>query len=288
MGEGEARVKISTALRLGRVSNLPTVTSNALAATALAGARPNVVTIAIACGALSLMYVAGMFLNDAFDRDHDRVHRPERPIPSGEIDAASVFASGFGLLLAGIAGVGFAAVATGAGWKPVASVLALALLIVFYDANHKANRLAPLVMGMCRACVYTTTALLVGELSSDVVAGSAVLTAYLVGLTCVAKQENLTQLPNLWPLALLAAPFVVARPHGTLAIAIYAVFAAAVVRAVWLVRSRRIKPAVTGLIAGISLYDALACANHGRGGLAAVAVAAWVVTIAFQRVVPGT
>jgi 4-hydroxybenzoate polyprenyltransferase len=281
-------MRLSTALKLGRVSNLPTVTSNVLAAIALAAAFPSVATIAVACGALSVMYVAGMFLNDAFDREHDRVHRPERPIPSGEIDAGSVFASGFALLLGGVAAVGAASVATGAGWKPIVSVLALAVLIVVYDMNHKANPFAPVVMGMCRACVYTTTALLVGDVSSTVLTGTALLLAYLIGLTYVAKQENLTELPNLWPLAFLAAPFVVARPHGVFAIAIYTVFAGVVARCLLLVRARRIKPAVTGLIAGIALYDALACANHGRNDLAVVALVAYVATTACQRVIPGT
>jgi 4-hydroxybenzoate polyprenyltransferase len=143
-------------------------------------------------------------------------------------------------------------------------------------------------MGMCRAGVYATAALLVGELSHDVTTGGALLIAYLIGLTYVARQENLTELPNLWPLAFLAAPFVVARPHGALAIAVYVLFAGCVVRSLLLVRSREMKPAVTGLIAGISLYDALACANHGRTDLAIVAVAAWGLTNALQRFVPGT
>jgi 4-hydroxybenzoate polyprenyltransferase len=264
------------------------VTSNVLAAIALTYARPTLATTVLACVAMSVMYVAGMFLNDAYDRDHDRVHRPERPIPSGKVDPASVFAAGFAMLLTGVATVAVAAVASGAGWKPVMSAGVLASLIVFYDTNHKANPLAPLVMGMCRACVYTTAALLVSSVSGDVVTGTALLIAYLIGLTYVAKQENLVDLPNLWPLAFLGAPFVIARPHGAIALAIYVLFAVSVLRALWLVRERRIKPAVTGLIAGISLYDALVCANHGRIELAVAAIVCFVLTTAFQRNVPGT
>jgi hypothetical protein len=36
---------------------------------------------------VSLIYVAGMYLNDAFDRDYDAAERPTRPIPSGEVSA---------------------------------------------------------------------------------------------------------------------------------------------------------------------------------------------------------
>ena len=58
-----------TALRLGRVSNLPTVWTNVMAGMALGGAalRPSVVVpLALA---VSLFYVAGMWLNDAFDAE---------------------------------------------------------------------------------------------------------------------------------------------------------------------------------------------------------------------------
>ena len=58
--------------RLGRVSNLPTVWSNVLAAVALAGAGGAFVSPGALFGlltALSLFYVAGMVLNDAFDAE---------------------------------------------------------------------------------------------------------------------------------------------------------------------------------------------------------------------------
>ena len=50
---------------------------------------------------MSLHYVGGMFLNDAFDREIDAVERPERPIPSGAMSATEVFAIGYGMLVAG-------------------------------------------------------------------------------------------------------------------------------------------------------------------------------------------
>jgi 4-hydroxybenzoate polyprenyltransferase len=282
-------MKLATALRLGRVSNLPTVTSNVLAAIALAGTRPGLSTIALACFALSLMYVAGMFLNDAFDRDHDRAHRPERPIPSGEVPAAVVFDAGFALLLGGIAVVAVTALLGGAGWKPVLSAVALGSMIVFYDAYHKENALAPLVMGMCRAGVYTTAALLVRpNLCDPVLLGTGVLVAYLIGLTYVARQENLDELEHLWPLAFLAAPFLRGIPTDTFALAIYTAFLLWVMRALVMIRARHVKPAVVGLIAGISLLDALSCAITGRVDLAVVCLVAFAATSFAQRFVPGT
>ncbi|HUJ60120.1 MAG TPA: UbiA family prenyltransferase [Kofleriaceae bacterium] len=282
-------MKLSTALRLGRVSNLPTVTSNVVAAIALAGRRPGAVTIALACMAMSLMYVAGMWLNDAFDRDLDRVERPERPIPSGEVAAGTVFDVGFALLAGGIVLIAALAFTSGAGWPPVLSAIALGSLIIFYDAHHKQNRWSPLIMGMCRAAVYTTAALLVRrDLCPEVLAGCGLLLAYLIGLTYVARQENLDELTNLWPLAFLAAPFVIARPHDTIGLAIYTGYMLWVFRSLVLIRRRAIREAVTGLIAGISLLDALLIINLGRPGLAIVALAAFFATAALQRVVPGT
>src|SRR5688500_10862189 len=85
------------ALTLGRVSNLPTAWSNVLAGTLLAGGTitAGVVPVLIA---MSLMYVGGMFLNDAYDAAIDARERPSRPIPSGQVSAEAVFRAGFGML----------------------------------------------------------------------------------------------------------------------------------------------------------------------------------------------
>ena len=90
-----------TALRLGRVSNLPTVWTNALAggvlgATAARGTDPwwAALSILLAALALSLFYVGGMWLNDAFDAEIDAEERAERPIPSGAIERQTVFLGG--------------------------------------------------------------------------------------------------------------------------------------------------------------------------------------------------
>lgn len=89
------------ALRLGRVSNLPTVWTNVVAGVVLSGGTMDAFPLVLLIVALSLFYVAGMYLNDAFDRKTDARERPERPIPSGQVRPSTVFAIGFSLLLAG-------------------------------------------------------------------------------------------------------------------------------------------------------------------------------------------
>ena len=98
---GFGRISWLAALRLGRVSNIPTVWTNVLAGIVLSGApvaaRPTIFLLL----SLSVFYVAGMFLNDAYDCDLDANNRPDRPIPAGDVAAATVFAYGFALLACG-------------------------------------------------------------------------------------------------------------------------------------------------------------------------------------------
>jgi hypothetical protein len=277
-------------LRLGRVSNLPTVWTNVLAGTALAGEPVGPARLALLLVAFSLFYTGGMYLNDAFDREIDARERPERPIPSGQVSAERVFAMGFGMLAAGVVVL----LAT-AAWLAAASGVALAGVITFYDAHHKANPLSPVVMGLCRVLVYVTAALAVaGRAGTAVLGGAGVLLCYLIGLTYVAKQENLTEYRNVWPLLFLAAPFAYAAPTlvlGPAGAVVYLGFLAWVVYAVaLLVRPGRpnIRTAVVSLIAGISLLDAMLIAGTGDGARAAVAVLGFGLTLVFQRWVPGT
>lgn len=286
------------ALRLGRVSNLPTVWSNVLAGLALAGGAAELGLLVVAIlVALSLFYVGGMYLNDAFDATIDAAERPERPIPSGAVSRATVFALGFGMLGAGLAilaGLGLSgAVAT--GLRPAIGGLALAAAIVLYDWRHKANPLSPLVMGLCRVLVYVTAGLCVAvPLPAPLWIGAALILCHLIGLTYVAKQETLGRVENLWPLIFLAAPVVygavlaVERPVVAI---FWLVLTGWIVVALRFVQRRGpgdIPRAVVSLIAGISLLDAMLIAGTGALGLAGVALVAFVVTLVFQRAIPGT
>jgi len=284
-------------LRLGRVSNLPTIWTNVLAGVVLAGVPVAPGPLASLALALSLFYIGGMYLNDAFDREIDARERPERPIPAGLVSARTVFGIGCGLLAAGLAVLAAEAAWAGHGgyWPALLSGLALAGLIVYYDARHKGNPWSPVLMGLCRVLVYVTAALAVaGGLGVPVLAGAAVLLSYLIGLTYVAKQENLSELRNLWPLLFLGAPFVYGVPTlagGPVGAALYLGFLAWVGYAIsLLVRPGRVNipRAVVGFIAGISLLDALLIAGAGAAGTAAWGVGGFGLTLLLQRHVRGT
>ena len=287
--------RLSTYLKLGRVSNLPTVWTNTLAGIAVAGGTVTAGTAVLLATAFSCSYVGGMFLNDAFDRRVDARERPERPIPSGDISAGEVFGIGGLLLAAGTALVWLAAKGGGHGLRAMLSALALSAAIVAYDAWHKGNPLSPLLMGICRALVYLTAGIcVVGAFNGSLVASVAVLLCYLMGLTYVAKQENLVEFKNLWPLALLAAPLVVgfsAARSSLLGAVLFVGLAAWVVTTVRLLKDRKpgnIPKAVVRLIAAISLVDALLIAGTGMPALAALAAGGFFLTLVLQRFVKGT
>ena len=290
-------MKLRTALELGRVSNLPTVWTNALAGVVLAGGAPADARIPWLAAAMSLCYVAGMFLNDAFDRDFDARHRPERPIPSGGTSAAAVFGAGFGMLAAGMAilawvGYGFAG---GTGGRPMAAGLVLAAAIVFYDWHHKQNQLSPVVMGICRMLVYVTAAYVVTpEPPAQVFVLGLLLLSYLIGLTYVAKQEHLGRVANLWPLVFLALPLlwgVRASLGDAIVASLTLALLAWVLYSVSFLRRRRpgdVPRAVGYLLAGICLWDALVIAATGHALLALLALGLFLLTLVLQRFVSPT
>lgn len=286
-------------LKLGRVSNLPTVWTNTLAGSVLAGSAltlPAGFSVGL-CVGLSAFYVGGMYLNDAFDREIDRKERPERPIPSGAVRASTVFAIGFSLL---IAGVGLSTwMARGLDPAHAARTLfaglALAAVIVLYNLHHKRNPLSPLLMGLCRVLVYVTAACAAaGAPSPAVWLGAAALLSHLIGLTYAAKQENLRAIQNLWPLGFLLLPVIYGITLGLgqpLVLACAAVYLLWVVYALsFLVRreGRSIPGGVVRLIAGISLLDATLLAAAGAVELALVAIALAGLTRLAQRYIPGT
>lgn len=291
-------MKLATALSLGRISNLPTVWTNVLVGMVLAGGLALDLRLPLLLVTLSLFYVAGMFLNDAFDREFDARNRPDRPIPSGKVSASSVFGWAFAMLAIGAAllvwlGYGFEPYTQ---WRPVAAGVALAGAIVFYNARHKDNPLSPLVMGVCRMLVYVTAGIAVSSaLPADLYIAAVVLLCYLIGLTYAAKQEHLNRLGAAWPLAFLAVPVVYGAslvPAMPLVLLPLGLLLAWILYALFLLRRRSkgdVPRAVISLIAGISLVDAVLLSGSGAPFFfATLAFGAFLLTLALQRWVSGT
>jgi hypothetical protein len=280
-----------TLLRLGRVSNLPTIWTNVLAGAVLASSNWRSWGLGFVLLAMSLFYVGGMYLNDYFDRTIDASERPERPIPSRAISARAVGVIGLGLL-----GVGFILIAAARTITATALAALLVGVIVAYDFHHKGNPLAPVVMGTCRTLVYlATAAVLTDAVSIFVVVAAAAIGAYVAGLTYAARQESLEKVGNLWPLALLAAPMVVAAGafrRGPDAIAIHLSLAGWTSASVFLLAKRpaagSVSRAVGWLIAGISLCDAALLASVDAIGPALVAMGGFCFTLVSQKYVAGT
>jgi hypothetical protein len=289
-----ARPQLAVWLRLGRVSNLPTVWTNVFAAAALAGAGGSVAAL-ITIMAMTLMYIGGMFLNDGFDHRVDAVERPSRPIPSGAVSVQSVLVAGFALLLLAILLLASTAmVAAPPG-------VMLAVLIVAYNLHHKGNRFGPLLMGACRAMVYLTAGFAItGGVSWTILIAALGVLAHVAGLTYAARAEAFDRVERLWPLLLLAAPFGVPVVMAAMGLELSpamvvagAALAFADVLAVQWLRQRLTRPgavsrAVSVLIAAISLVDGFVASGAVGWAGVAVGIAGFGLTLALQRIVPGT
>lgn len=280
---------LRTLLVLGRVSNLPTVWSNCLAGWLLAGGGEGS-RFAWLCAGATLVYVGGMFLNDAFDAEFDQQHRRERPIPSKAISREAVWGWSAALLAGGTGML---------GWLGRDSaILALQLLacVVLYDAFHKSLAWSPVLMASCRFFLVLTAAS-AGVRGVDGLAiwTALVLGGYIVGLSYLARRESAPGLIRYWPLVLLAAPLVLAfivndgffREKALLASAIVGLWALRCLRATLWQTPPAIGKTVSGLLAGICLVDLLAVADQPPH-VSVWFLGCFVLALLCQRFVPAT
>lgn len=258
-------------LELTRGANLPTVWSNLLVGWLLAaafGANLDADTfprLGLLLLGGSLLYTAGMFLNDAADEEWDRARRPGRPIPSGRLPLPSVRVAGRVLLAAGLLlWAWLAPLALGAAG------LVLAALILAYTRWHKSHP-APSawVMGLCRAALPAA-----GWLSNPpaaetslglslLFAHASALLVYTVGISALARHETTGDEPNglarvAPPLAALPVPLALVL-HGAVPFLAFILGLGLVLFVSWTrQRIRDIGERVSARIAGLCLVDYLA------------------------------
>lgn len=265
---------------------MPTVWSNCLAGWLLGGGG-NWGHLGFLFLGATLLYIGGMFLNDACDAEFDRQHRRERPIPSGAISLNEVWAWGTGWLALGLLCLAFAGKTTF-----VLGVL-LVIAILVYDVIHKAVSFSPVFMALCRVLLYLVAA----STSAAGVTGLAlwsalVLGGYIIGLSYLAKRESTGFTVRVWPLTLLAAPLLLAAlingpGHRLTALVTGALFALWCWRSlsyVYRPTNRNIGLSVNGLLAGIVLVDLVAVG----GEFFPVFIVLFAAARVFQRFIPAT
>jgi len=273
---------------LGRASNLPTVWSNCLAGWWLGG-RGNVSKLPLLFAGATLLYIGGMYLNDAFDANFDQQRRKERPIPSGAISLDAVWKLGLLWLALGLICLFFAGRTTGE------LGLALLVCILLYDAIHKVITFSPLLMGACRFFLYLVAASVGAFAAGWAVWCGLALGLYIVGLSFIARRESARGSVQYWPMILLAAPIALAffmnvgeyRKSASLVSLVVGLWILRSVRSVLWSIDRQIGRTVSGLLAGIVFVDWLAAADAPRT-LGFVFVVLFVLANLFQRYIPAT
>ena len=170
-------------VELLRPANVVTAIADVLAGFAIAGLRhPDTLPWLILSSCC--LYAGGVVLNDVFDRDLDRIERPERPIPSGRVSTPRAAALGGGLLAAGVASGAVASLAAGG------IALAIALLVLLYDAWGKRQApIAPLNMALCRALNLMLGVAAVPAALSGAWPIAAVPLLYIYAVTVLSRGE---------------------------------------------------------------------------------------------------
>lgn len=280
--------RLRTLLVLGRTSNLPTVWSNCLAGWWLGG-HGNANKLPFLLGGTTLLYLGGMYLNDAFDANFDRQHRKERPIPAGAISLGAVWKLSTVLFALGLGCLFWTGLLTGE--------LALAMLfcILLYDAVHKLITFSPVLMGACRFFVYAVAASAAGNVSGWAIWSGLALAAYIVGLSFVARRESARGPFEYWPLIFLAAPIALAfllnagsfRKSAALLSLVLGLWILKCLRWVLWGPDRQIGRTVSGLLAGIVFVDWLAALDAPRT-MAIIFLALFGSALFFQRFAPAT
>jgi len=220
-------MKLRALLELCRISNLPTVWSNAVlgyfaGAQVFGMVRPNspwggrqssrdlieaithepwnaLLLIVMLSVPFSLLYSGGMILNDYIDRGVDAEERPGRPIPSGRVRAKTALRLSVIALLVGVFGVWLFENSfywfEYAPWRATAFAAVLALAIVSYNVTHQRTARSVLLMGLCRGLVVISAASVKQPPAMEAawwlfVAGPAVtLIVYTALISIVARRE---------------------------------------------------------------------------------------------------
>jgi 4-hydroxybenzoate polyprenyltransferase len=243
-------------------------------------------SVLVAASAAVLLYFAGNLANDWFDREWDKLKRPERALPAGKFQPNTYLAAAIGCGLLALLLCFSLNVTCG-----ICGVL-IATLIFIYTRYHKQAMWAVVPMGACRAGLYFLGYFVtVSDWIWDQGEGAAVISSYftylewistlaigifcyIAGLSLSARyegMENPPQGPRVISWALIAMPLLAMSCHlmartptfgivGTIPFAVWLTLCLTLLR-------KPIPRYVSGLLAGIPLVDFIAAAPLALGAL---------------------
>ncbi|NDL57662.1 SCO3242 family prenyltransferase [Phytoactinopolyspora mesophila] len=242
----------------------------------------------------TLLYWAGMALNDYADRDLDKHERPERPIPSGRVTPGEALA-----LAAGLTGAGLCVAAAGGGRRALRVAVPLAATVWTYDLLAKQTAAGPACMAAARGLDVLLGA--GGQLRAAAVPSLAV-TVHTAAVTSLSRGEVHGSSENAGRIALAgtaAAAATAAVPHrpagrvSALAGAALAAGYAAVVGRSQLEASRSpdagtVRRATGTGVRGVILLQSALAARSGALGVAAGLLSAGPIARMASKVVSPT
>ena len=131
------------------------------------------------------IYAAGIALNDVFDLELDRIERPGRPLPSGQVSRRFAIVLSVILLAMGLG------LASSVGMRPALVSVALVASVVAYDVGVRRSIFGPELMGTCRGLNVLLGISLADDFGGPAawaVAGGMAI--FIVGVTWISRFEN--------------------------------------------------------------------------------------------------
>ena len=185
--------KLLAYLRLTRPANIVTAISDIWAGFAIAGATAFLLAgqteeylapfLWLTLATVGL-YGGGVAFNDVFDAELDKVERPERPIPSGQVSLGRAILLALSLLLMGII-AGFKV----SYWSGELAIF-VAAFAVLYDAWGKHQKIfGPINMGLCRSGNLLLGMSVIPESIGDYWYVALIPLAYISAITMISRGE---------------------------------------------------------------------------------------------------
>ncbi|WP_431121024.1 UbiA-like protein EboC [Flagellimonas flava] len=179
-------------IQLIRPANIVTAIADIIAGVAIAGVftldiwnRDVILDLFLLILSTSCLYGGGIVFNDVFDIEEDKIHRPERVIPSGKVSLKQAKRFGTLLFLVGIlASFGVSILSGGLA----TGITLLALLYDKYSKHHLV--MGPLNMGACRGANLLLGMSIVQPIPSQFLWIGLLPIIFVAAITLTAQKEG--------------------------------------------------------------------------------------------------